>query len=179
MHVSFLEKLGAGLLVSAWLVWGSVMISNMLVKPNTAGVDKLRFAEAASQAAGPAAKEEEKPEDFPKLLAAAKPEDGAKVFRKCASCHGAEKGGKAKVGPNLWNVVGDKPGAAEGFKFSDAMAKMAGKPWTPENLNVFLKNPKAYVPGTKMTFAGLPSAAERAAVIVYLNSRGDSPKPLK
>ncbi len=176
--ISTLEKVGAGLLIAAWLVWGANMLGDVLVAPKTAGADKLPFAEtktaAVSLVAGaPAAA----PLDFKVLLVAAKIEDGAKAFRKCVSCHAAEKGAKHKVGPALWDVVGRPSGKAAGFNYSGAMAKH-GQEWTFEALDDFLKSPKTAVPGNKMTFAGLPDAAERAAAIAYLRTLSDQPKPL-
>ena len=179
---STLEKVGAGLLIAAWLVWGTNMLADVLIAPKTAGVDKLPFAEpkAAAVAPGagtPAASAPAAPQDFKTLLAAAKPEDGAKAFRKCVACHAAEKGAKHKVGPTLWDVVGRPSGKAGGFNYSGAMAKH-GKEWTFEALDDFLKSPKDAVPGNKMTFIGLPDAVERAAAIAYLRTLSDQPKPL-
>jgi cytochrome c len=174
--MSFLEKLGGGLLISAWLIWGGGMLADFLVAPRTAGAEKLPFAEtrAAQPAAQPAAAQ---PQDFKTLLAAAAPDAGAKVFRKCVACHAAEKGAKHKVGPALWDVVGRVAAKAEGFNYSPALAKV-GKEWTYDNLDAFLRSPKDFAPGTKMTFAGLPDAAERAAAIAYMRTLSDSPKPL-
>lgn len=174
--MSLLEKVGAGLLISAWLIWGGGMLADILVAPRTAGAEKLPFAEtkAAAPAAQVAAAE---PKDFKTLLAAASADAGVKVFRKCVACHAAEKGAKHKVGPALWDVVGRVAGKAEGFNYSPAMQKV-GKEWTFDSLNDFLKGPKDYAPGNKMTFIGLPDAAERAAAIAYLRTLSDSPKPL-
>lgn len=174
--MSFLEKVGAGLLISAWLIWGGNMLADVLIAPSTAGAEKLPFAEAKAvqPAAQPAAAE---PKDFKVLLAAATPDAGAKVFRKCVACHAAEKGAKHKVGPALWDVVGRTAANAEGFAYSPALAKV-GKEWTYDTLDAFLKSPKDFAPGNKMTFVGLPDAAERAAAIAYLRGLSDSPKPL-
>ena len=174
--ISFLEKMGAGLLISAWLIWGGNILGDALVAPRTAGAEKIVFAEpkAAQPTSAPSAAA---PQDFKVLLVAAKPDSGAKVFRKCAACHAAEKGAKHKVGPALWDVVGRLPGKAEGFKYSAAMAQVS-REWTYETLDVFLRSPKDYAPGNKMTFIGLPDVAERAAAIAYLRTLSDSPKPL-
>lgn len=176
MHVTFWEKLGCGLLVSAWVLWGGMMLANTLVHPNTKGVDKLMFAQAEKKedASKPKAPEIT---DVKVVLVKASPDNGAKVFKKCVSCHDAEKGGKNKVGPNLWNVVGAKPGVHDGFKYSDAMQKVA-QPWDYQHLFDFLKDPKKVVPGTKMTFAGVSDAQERADLIAFLRGKSDSPKPL-
>lgn len=93
---------------------------------------------------------------------------GATVFKtKCGICHSVEPGKKG-VGPNLHGIVGQQAGAVPGYAFSPAMKK-AGK-WTPERLDAYLANPKATVPGNKMTFAGLPKPEDRAAVIAFLKA---------
>ena len=116
--------------------------------------------------------------DLGTLLAAATPAEGEKVFNKCKACHTIEQGGPNKVGPNLWNVVGGPKAHMQGFAYSDALAGLHGQSWSYENLNAFLTNPKSYVPGTKMTFAGLSDAKDRAAVIRYLAANTQSPPPL-
>lgn len=100
---------------------------------------------------------------------------GAKVFKKCASCHTADKGGPNRVGPNLWGVL-DRPVAAhEGFKYSEAMLGHAGTSWSAEQLDAYLTKPKEVVPGTAMAFAGLPKAEDRHNLIAWLGSQSDSP----
>jgi cytochrome c len=110
------------------------------------------------------------------LLAKASVENGKTTFNKCKSCHSVEKG-KNAVGPSLYGVVNRPKGTEEGFKYSDAMKSKGGN-WTFEDLSTFLTSPKAFVPGTKMTFSGLPSAADRADLIAYLATVGDAPVPL-
>ena len=111
------------------------------------------------------------------LLAAASAESGKSVARKCATCHSLKKGGKTKVGPALWGVVGTKK--AEGsFRFSGALKGLGGV-WDYAALNIFLANPKAFAPGNKMSsFAGIKKDTDRAALILYLRSLSDSPVPL-
>ena len=102
------------------------------------------------------------------------PPNGEKVFRKCAVCHGLEADGPAKLGPSLYGVVGRTTGTLEGFDFSDALvaAGEAGHVWTPEELSLFIENPKKLMPGTKMAFVGLKKPEERADVIAYIESAG-------
>lgn len=111
------------------------------------------------------------------LLASADVAAGQNTFKKCATCHTPDKGGANRVGPNLWNVVGSDRGKAAGFAYSAGMTGKGGS-WSYDDLNAFLANPKAFVAGTKMAFAGIKSAKERADVIGYLRSLSDSPKPL-
>lgn len=136
------------------------------------GVEQAADAGAVA-AAGPA----EAGPSFEALLAQASPERGEKAFKKCSSCHNAEKGAPAKIGPGLYGTVGNKVGGHAGFAYSPAVAGHGGT-WTFENLNQWLKSPKAFIPGTKMAFAGIAKDAERADVIAYLNSKSDSPLPL-
>ncbi|SRR6266550_4997888 len=116
-------------------------------------------------------------EPIEKLLQTASIEKGAAAAKKCQACHTFAKGDKNGVGPNLYAVVGDKKGEGRGFNFSAAM-KGKGGTWTIDDLNQFINNPKGFVPGTAMGFAGIQKDSERADVIAYLNSLADNPAPL-
>jgi len=135
-------------------------------------------AEAAptTPAAGakPAVKEVEK---ITPLLAQASAENGKKAAQKCATCHTFEKGGANKVGPNLFGILGAQHGHSANFSYSDALKKKEG-PWDYEAINQFIANPKGYIPGTKMAFAGVPRASERADIIAFLRTLSDNPPPL-
>jgi len=112
------------------------------------------------------------------LFASASSADGAKVFKKCAACHSISKGGANKIGPALWGVIGRKSGSISDYKYSKAMAAH-GKVWSFEEMNGFLIKPKEWIKGTKMAFAGLKNAKDRAAVILYMNENSDSPLPIE
>ena len=112
------------------------------------------------------------------LFASTSAVDGAKVFKKCAACHSIAQGGSNKIGPALWGVLGRKAGSISDYKYSKAMASH-GKVWTFEEMDGFLLKPKDWIKGTKMSFAGLKNAKERAAVILYMNENTDNPLSLK
>lgn len=108
------------------------------------------------------------------LLAKADPAKGEQVFKKCTSCHTINAGGANGIGPNLHEIVGDKIAAGRGgFAFSDAL-KSHGGTWDWKNLDEWVHNPKKFAPGTKMTFAGLSKAEDRANLLVYLNTQGSN-----
>ena len=102
-------------------------------------------------------------------MAAGDAAKGAKVFKKCKACHTVKKGGKNRVGPNLFGVAGRKAATVKGFRYSKAMKK-SGLTWDDGTLDKFLKKPKKFLKGTKMGFAGIKKDGRRADVIAYLNS---------
>ena len=111
------------------------------------------------------------------LFASTSAAEGAKVFKKCAACHSIAEGGKNKIGPALWGVLGSQAGSLPDYKYSKAMAAY-GKKWSFEEMNGFLIKPKDWIKGTKMSYAGLKSEKERAAVILYMNENTNSPLPI-
>jgi len=112
------------------------------------------------------------------LFASASAAEGAKIFSKCKACHSIAKGGGNKIGPALWGVLGRKAGSLSDYKYSKAMIAY-GKPWSFEEMDGFLAKPKEWIKGTKMSYAGLKSAKDRASLILYMNENTDSPLPLQ
>jgi cytochrome c len=141
-----------------------------LVKP---GYD-LPAPEAAAPAGGPAAAPTV---PLPVLLAKADVKKGEADTKVCQACHNFEKGAGAKVGPPLYGVVDRPKGSVAGFGYSEGM-KAKGGAWTYDDLNAFITNPKAYVSGTKMAYAGESDPVKRADIIDYLHTLSDDPKPL-
>lgn len=112
------------------------------------------------------------------LLKTASPESGQAVFKRCTACHTADKGGKAGTGPNLWGIVGRDMASSPTFpRYSPAMKSKGGK-WDFESLANYLHDPRAYIPGNQMAFAGIKSNQELADLLAYLRTLSDSPVPL-
>jgi cytochrome c len=149
---------------------GAIFAPPKLEKPGFEIAVKEEAAGGEKAAAAPS-------EPIEKLLQTASVQKGEASAKKCAACHDFTKGGPNKVGPNLFGIVGDKKGEGRGFNFSAPM-KAKGGTWTIDDLNKFIDNPKGFVPGTAMGFAGIQKDSERADLLVYLNSLSDSPQPL-
>ena len=164
-------------------ILGSCIV--LLVTSFTAGAifapvmpEKPGFEIAVKEAAHGAKETAAAPsEPIEKLLQTASVEKGAASAKKCVACHTFDKGGPNRVGPNLFGILNDHVGQGRGFNFSAAM-KAKGGSWTYDDLNKFIANPKGFVPGTAMGFAGIPRDSERADLIAYLRTLADSPVPL-
>ena len=175
-------NMGVGALLGTVFVLMSVSIASEGLF-HSENPEKPGFEIVAAEAAESPADTEAAPAAVPiaDLMAKADPAKGEALFKKCTSCHTAEKGAGNKVGPNLYGVVGRPIAHLGDFGYSAAMKEFSegGKQvWDFDHLNNFLTAPKKYIKGTAMGFAGDKKDEERANIIAYLNSKSDSPLPL-
>ncbi|MGH6890319.1 MAG: c-type cytochrome [Rhizomicrobium sp.] len=115
--------------------------------------------------------------DFGTVLKTADVAKGKEISQKCQQCHDLSKGGPDRIGPNLWGIVNRPRSSRASFSYSSAMSS-SHAPWTYERLFRYLKSPQSVVPGTKMTFPGLPRAQDRIDLLAYLRTLADTPAPI-
>jgi len=151
---------------------GAIFSTHAPAKP---GYEVAVQEEAKPGAPGQAAPAADEP--LPVRFASADVGRGETSAKKCAACHTFGKGEPNRVGPNLYGIVGRQKASEAGFNYSAAMKGQKGN-WTPEDLDTYLTNPKGMVPGTSMSFAGIPRGKERADLITFLNSKSDKPADL-
>lgn len=171
-----LNKIAGAILGTLTFTLGLSIVSDIIFSqhpPEKPGFE-IVVKEASSGEAQAAA-----PADVPiaNLLGAANVERGAAQAKKCGACHNFVEGAGAKVGPDLYGIVGRQVASAAGFAYSEAMKKHGGT-WTFQDLSDFIKNPKGDIPGTAMGFAGIAKETDRADLLVYLNTLSHSPQPL-
>lgn len=162
--------------IAGWVLAGGIaalglsIVSGMVF--HSEKPEKPGYAIEGAEEAGGGAKAADVP--IASLLGTADPAKGAEVFKKCAACHTVNQGGANGIGPNLYATLGEPIGQGKaGFAFSDALKAVGGN-WDFDKMNAWLTSPRKFANGTKMTFAGLPDAQDRANVIVYLNSQGSN-----
>lgn len=160
--------LGAGIAaLGSSILFGTFIFHSKTPEHGKQGyaIEGVESGEAGGAAAGP---------PIEVLLATADAAKGAEVFKKCTACHTIAAGAPNGIGPNLHEVLGDSIAQGRGgFAFSEALKSKGGK-WDWASMNEWLSNPKKFAPGTKMTFAGLGKAEDRANLMVYLNSEGSN-----
>jgi cytochrome c len=174
-----LNKIIAAVLMTALIVIGINKIGDSIFyveKPKQSAY-KVEGVELVSSTGITADVKEVVQLNIREILALGDTAHGEKVFKKCSACHMIASGGKNMIGPNLWSVIGRTAGSVTDYKYSKAMVAY-GKEWTFEEMNSYLIKPQAYVKGTKMAFAGLRKEKDRASVILFMNSKSSSPKPL-
>ncbi len=173
-----INKIVAAILMVALLLIGINKVSNIVFhveKPKTPGY-AIDTEEIVTTSTSTVEVSEDKV-DIAALMSMGDADSGEKIFKKCAACHSIIKGGKNKIGPALYNVVGRQVGGVSDYKYSKALTEY-GKSWTLEELNGFLLKPSKWIKGTKMAYAGLRKEKDRASIIKYLNQNSDNPQPL-
>ena len=169
-----INKILAAILIVVILVIGIDKLSDVIFhvdKPETPGyVVEIKQVSTASAST-------ENKIDIIAIMTMGNVASGKKLFKKCVACHSIVKGGKNKIGPALYNVVGRKIGGVVDYKYSKALMTYK-KEWTFEELNGFLTKPAKWIKGTKMAYAGLKKEEDRASIIKYLNQNSDNPLPL-
>jgi cytochrome c len=168
-----LNKIAGAVLATALGVMGLGIVSDFIYAPIEAEQPGYVITVAVSDD-GHGAVEEVVLASIADRLQTADASRGQSTAKKCQACHSFDKGGTAKVGPNLWNVVGRQMASFDGFGYSDAMKGM-GEAWAYESLDQFLESPKSAIKGTSMAFAGLKKPDQRADVIAFLRSLSDDP----
>ncbi len=170
-NLTFNKIAGAGL-ATALAIVGLREVSTGLF--NVGAPEKPGYViEATVEGGGEAAAEEVMP-DFGTVLPVADIQAGQAVFAKCQSCHNVAEGGANGIGPNLWGIVGLKPGGHAGYAYSTAMVEFGAKQpvWDDLHLYEYLRAPQKYIPGTKMSFVGLKKSEDRVNIIAYLRAQG-------
>ena len=173
-----INKIIAAILMVALLIIGLGKITGIIFhveKPKTPGYS-VEVEQVSNSSTSTTETIEEKV-DISVLMTMGDVANGEKIFKKCAACHSINQGGKNKIGPALYNVVGRKVGNVSDYKYSKALLSYE-KDWTFEELNGFLIKPAKWIKGTKMAYAGLRKEKDRASIIKYLNQNSDNPLPL-
>ena len=176
-----MNKIIASIVLAVILVLGINKITDAIFdieKPEKSAYQVAAVTTTASTATAETSSVNSESENIMALFASTSAADGAKVFKKCLTCHSIGKGDPNKIGPNIFGVLNRKAGSISDYKYSKAMAAY-GKVWSFEEMNGFLTKPKDWIKGTKMSFMGLKSAKDRAAVILYMNENTDNPLPLQ
>ena len=176
-----MNKIIVSIVFAVILIFGINKIADVIYyveKPEKSAYQVSSITTVASNSSGEASSTNSESGNIIALFASTNAAEGAKVFKKCAACHSIAEGGANKIGPALWGVLGRTAGSLPDYKYSKAMAAY-GKNWSFEEMNGFLIKPKEWIKGTKMAFAGLKDAKERAAVILYMNENTNSPLSLQ
>ena len=176
-----MNKIIVSIVLAVILVFGINKITNVIYyveKPEKSSYQVANVTTASSSAVSETSSENSETENIMALFASVSTADGEKVFKKCAACHSIAEGGANKIGPALWGVIGRPAGSVPNYKYSKALAAH-GKDWSFEEMNGFLIKPKDWIKGTKMSFAGLKNAKDRAAVILYMNENSNNPLPIQ
>lgn len=170
-----LNKIAASILLASLIAMIAGTVVNVLYKPNLSPKER-GYQVAVTEGGAEVAPAQEKPIDISALMKAANAENGANIVKKCISCHSLDKNGPNKVGPHLWNIIGRDKGSVADYKYSAAMMAKGGK-WDYDSLFHMIHKPSSFMPGTKMSFAGLSKPEDVADVIEYLRIKASDNSP--
>ena len=173
MSLNDIKKLGIAIVLVVSVAFVVELVGNALIQQN----NKIVKLEVPKTNGIPSGAPQSALVPIGPSLSKASLEEGKNQVKKCKSCHTVSKSGKHKIGPALWDIIGRKMGSLATYKYSKAL-KNKDKTWGYEELNAFLANPKGYMKGTKMVFAGIKNTTDRANLIFYLRSQSPTPKPL-
>lgn len=186
-----LNKIAGAVLGSLLIVLGLGKLAGAIYGPPLEGEETVAVADIdatepaadhgpADASVTPEASQSEGAPALVALFASVTEADAEKAARNCKACHSFDEGGRDAPGPNLWGIIGGPFGHRPGYNYSDAIetANAKGRVWSYENLDAYLADPAAFLPGNKMTFRGLKKPEQRAAMIVYLRAHMDNPPPL-
>jgi cytochrome c len=172
------NKALAAVLTAGIIASGAGVFSRIIYHPDIPEGRAYPIDMAAVEQAGEgAAQEQEETAEISQLLAAADAGAGETVAKKCAACHTFGQGEPNKIGPNLYGVLGRDIASLPDFSYSDALSEKEGS-WDYQTVSDFVHDPRGWAPGTKMTFAGLSKAQDRADLLAYLRTLSDNPPPL-
>lgn len=173
-----LNKIAGAVLFALLILFGAKTATDLFFRAHAP--EKPGYVVAVTEGGGEQAAAQAEPEekvDLAVLLASADAGKGERVAKKCVACHTFDQGGANKIGPNLYGMVGSELGAVDGFAYSNALKEKGGT-WDYEALDAFIANPKGFISGTKMAFAGIKRPDQRADLILYLREYSDEKPPL-
>jgi cytochrome c len=171
------NKIAGAVLATGLVIVGLQQITRIAFEPKEAAKQGYAIAIQEDTSGGEAA---DVIPDWGTVLPTANIAHGQSISAKCQACHILDASGANNIGPGLYGVVGRPPGTHAGFSYDQAMGDFAAKnkAWTYDLLYQFLKSPQGFMPGTKMTFAGLPAPQDRIDLIAYLRSNGSPTYPI-
>ena len=175
-----LNRFAAALLGSVLLVVVLFVLGDLVIDPDE--LEGIATGEVETAAAEPASEPVSEPVEevvatLAALLAEGDASAGKRASRRCIACHTFDEGGRNGIGPNLWGVLGAPRAANADYRYSGALKEMGGD-WGYAELDAFLESPRNAIDGTKMKFAGMRDAQDRADLILFLRNASDTELPL-
>ena len=178
MHDIESNKMIASILLAGLAVMMMDTIIDMIYHPESEEYKRGYEIEITEDSDDQDKKEQQEDEfNLAELMKNADPGKGKTIAKKCLMCHNLGKGEPNKIGPHLWDVLGRKKGAIEGFSYSKAIINKGGV-WTYEDIYHLISKPQKFIPGTRMAFPGIKKPEDTANLLAYLRTLSDDPLPL-